>query len=164
MLLDLPIRPAQSDDLRLVAGLIDRAIRISNAADYTVREQQAVMADYTAPALKRLLAQASLFLVADVIPAKGGAPEPGGVIAVTLSGRGAVINALFVEPALQGMGIGGALMDAAVVELVARGPARLAVSASLSAVGFYSHHGFSRIAAGTANSGVAIVQMVRELR
>jgi GNAT superfamily N-acetyltransferase len=164
MLLDLPIRPAESDDLRHIAGLIDRAIRISNAPDYSAREQMAVMADYTAPELKRMLAHASLFLVAEVATAKGDAPEPGGVIIVTVSGRGAIINGLFVEPALQGMGIGGALIDTAVAHLAAQGPARLAVSASLSAVGFYGHHGFSRVGSGKAGSGVAIVQMVRELR
>lgn len=163
-----PIRPAVAGDLRDIAALIDRAIRISNAPEYTVREQMAVLADYSLPALGRLLASASLFAVAEMALKAGGAPETAGAIAVSPvrrreGGELAVINALFVDPLAQGMGVGGALVDEAVLRLKRKEAHAIAVSASLSAAGFYAHMGFSRVGSGRATSGVEIVRMERRL-
>lgn len=162
------IRPAAAGDLREVAALIDRAVRISNAPEYSVREQMAVLADYSLPALGRLLASASLFIVAEMPLKPGGGPEPAGAMALSSvrrreEGELAVINALFVDPLAQGMGVGGALVDEAALRLRRRQVQAIAVSASLSAAGFYAHMGFSRIGAGRAASGVEIVRMERRL-
>lgn len=168
-MLTIPIRPALPSDLREVAGLIDRAVRISNAPEYSVEEQMAVLRDYSLPALGRLLGSAGIFLVAEMQLRPSASAEPAGVIAVSLArrrdegGNVAVINALFVDPLAQGMGVGGALVDEAVLQLRRKGATAIVASASLSAVGFYAHMGFSRAGAGRASSGVGIVRMERRL-
>jgi predicted N-acetyltransferase YhbS len=168
-MLTIPIRPARPSDLRDVAMLIDRAIRISNAPEYSVKEQMAVLQDYSLPALGRTLSMASVFLVAEMQLGPGETARPAGMIAVTPAGgpgepQTGVINGLFVDPLAQGMGLGGALIDDAVLKLRRQGVAALVVHASLSAVGFYAHVGFSRVGTGKASSGVDIVKMRRGLR
>lgn len=168
-ILTIPIRPARPTDLREVAGLIERAVRISNAPEYSIMQQQAVLADYTLPALGRTLAGALVFLVADMQLRPAASAQPAGVIALTQArgreagGHGAVINALFVDPLAQGMGVGGALIDEAVLHLRRQHVLTIGVHASLSAVGFYAHMGFQRVGAGQANSGVDVVRMERRL-
>jgi GNAT superfamily N-acetyltransferase len=151
-----------------VTGLIDRAVRVSNAPDYGGLEQIRVLADYSQPAMKRRLADADLFLVAE-LAALGPKDALCGVLVARRArepsaGDAAVIEALFVDPAAQGMGVGGALVDAMTARARQVGVRRIGVAASLSAVGFYAHMGFSRIARGRSHAGVATVTMERVLR
>ncbi len=161
------IRPAAEADLRPVAALIDRAVRISNAPEYDVHERLAVLQDYTLPALKRRLDRAAIFLVAEM---PGMDKGPLGAVSAIDAGRplaherGMLIDTMFVDPSMQGMGLGGALLDAAVERARRKGSAILTVAASLTAAPFYAHMGFSRFASSQSARGVATVMMERVLR
>lgn len=162
----LVIRPATPEDLHPLADLVDRAIRIGNATDYSARDLLGVLADYTLPALERRLARAHLFIVAQVLSPDG---EPaalaGTLIAMRVRRAGApdaaTIEGLFVDPPHQGMGIGQALLGHLVDRAEQRGISRIGVAASLTAEGFYSHQGFTRIGLGRSHANVATVLMER---
>jgi GNAT superfamily N-acetyltransferase len=160
------IRPAAEPDLRAVALLIDRAVRISNAPEYDIHERLAVLADYTLPALKRRLDRAEIFLVAEVPGLDKG---PLGALSASQGGhpfreRTLLIDTMFVDPSMQGMGLGGALLDDAAARARRLDHVAMTVAASLTAVPFYAHMGFSRLAAGRSNRGVDTVMMERALR
>ncbi len=144
-------------------------MRISNAPEYTGEQQLRVLADYTLAAMKRRLLRADLFLVAELPVWASAQRVTSGVLVATRAKRAsaddiAVIDALFVDPSAQGMGVGGALVDELYERVRKQGLSRLTVAASLTAVGFYAHLGFSRIARGQSNSGVDTVMMERLVR
>jgi GNAT superfamily N-acetyltransferase len=160
------IRPAAEPDLRAVALLIDRAVRISNAPEYSIHERLAVLADYTLPALKRRLDKAEIFLVAELPGVDKG---PLGVVSAAQGGhpfheRTLIIDTMFVDPSMQGMGLGGALLDDAAARAKRLDYTVMTVAASLTATPFYAHMGFSRVAAGRSGRGVDTVMMERTLR
>jgi GNAT superfamily N-acetyltransferase len=164
----VPIRPATVDDLRAVTGLIERAVRISNATDYTAQQQMQVLADYALPAMKRRLTRSAAFLVAEM-PVWASTERIVSGVAVAVRSRRASaddvasIEALFVDPSAQGMGVGTALLDDLVERVRRAGIARIMVSASLTAADFYSHMGFSRLGRSQSNTGVDTVMMERLL-
>jgi GNAT superfamily N-acetyltransferase len=125
-----------------------------------------VLADYSLPAMKRRLIHAAAFLVAETPVWASRERVLTGVIVALRAPRAsaedaAVIEALFVDPMAQGMGIGGALIDDLVDRVQRAGLARVTVAASLTAVDFYAHMGFSRVGRGQSHSGVATVLMER---
>jgi GNAT superfamily N-acetyltransferase len=155
--------------MRLVTALIDRSIRISNAMDYTAEQQMRVLADYTLPAMKRRLFRAAAFLVAETPVWASADKVLTGVLVAMRTPRAsaddvAVIEALFVDPSVQGMGVGGALVDELVMRAKRAGIERIMVSGSLTAVDFYAHMGFSRVGRGHSNTGVETVMMERIVR
>lgn len=163
------VRPALPSDLDAVTALIDRAIRISNAPEYTGAQQLRVLADYTFAAMKRRLADADLFLVAELQVWASADRVTSGVLVASRARRAsaddvAVIEALFVDPNAQGMGVGVALVDELYERARKRGIQRLTAAASLTAVGFYAHVGFSRVARGISHAGVDTVMMERDVR
>ncbi|MGL4439301.1 MAG: GNAT family N-acetyltransferase [Bosea sp. (in: a-proteobacteria)] len=155
--------------MRLVTALIDRSVRISNATDYTAEQQMRVLADYTLPAMKRRLLRAAAFLVAETPVWASADKVLTGVLVALRTPRAsaddvAVIEALFVDPSVQGMGVGGALLDELVERAQRAGIERITVAASLTAVDFYAHMGFSRAGRGLSNTGVETVMMERHVR
>ncbi len=78
--------------------------------------------------------------------------------------RTLLIDTMFVDPSMQGMGLGGALIDEAAQRARRLDHRVLTVAASLTAAPFYAHMGFSRLAAGRSARGVATVMMERVLR
>ncbi len=141
-------------------------MRISNAPEYTGAEQLRVLADYTLPAMTRRLARADLFLVAELPVWASPDRVTSGVLVANRVKRASAddavsIEALFVDPNAQGMGVGAALVEDLFERARKREIGRLVVSASLTAVGFYAHVGFSRVARGEAVSGVETVIMER---
>ncbi|MCX7326420.1 MAG: GNAT family N-acetyltransferase [Hyphomicrobiales bacterium] len=163
------VRPALPADLGAVTALIDRAVRISNAPEYNGAQQLRVLADYTFPAMKRRLADSDLFLVAELQVWASPERVVSGVLVANRARRAsaedvAVIDALFVDPNAQGMGVGAALLDELYDRARKRGIERLTVAASLTAVGFYAHVGFSRVARGLSHAGVDTVMMERMIR
>lgn len=157
------------DDLRPITALIERSIRIANATDYTVEQQMRVLSDYTLPAMKRRLDRAAAFLVAETPVWASADKVLTGVLVAVRSPRAsaddvAVIEALFVDPSVQGMGVGGALLDELVERVKRARIERIAVAASLTAVDFYAHMGFSRTGRGQSNTGVDTVTMERTVR
>jgi putative acetyltransferase len=160
------IRDATPDDLKPLVGLIDRAIRIGNATDYSVKEQMAVLADYTLPALQRRLSRAALFVVSEMMGMDGASQGLSGtLIAARVRRAGAAdavsIDGLFVDPAHQGMGVGQHLIDHLLERAERRGVSRIGVAASITAEGFYLRQGFTRIGLGRGHADVETVLMER---
>lgn len=151
-----------------VTALIDRTVRISNAPEYSAAEQVRVLADYTLPVMKRRLSRSLAFLVAETPVWASAERVISGVIVAARSLRASAedvvdIEALFVDPAAQGMGVGGALLDELLERAKRGGASRLLVSASLTAADFYAHMGFSRVARSLSAAGVETVMMERSL-
>jgi len=149
-----------------VTALIDRTIRISNAPEYSAEQQMRVLSDYTLPAMKRRLDRSAAFLVAETPVWASHERVITGVIVASRALRAsaddvATIDALFVDPSAQGMGVGGALLDELVDRARRAGLMRITVAASLTAVDFYAHMGFTRVARGLSGSGVDTVMMER---
>jgi GNAT superfamily N-acetyltransferase len=141
-------------------------VRISNAPEYSLPERMAVLGDYTLPALQRRLGRAELFLVASMAGSDRG-PQAAASAAQAnhpQSERTLLIDTMFVDPDVQGMGMGGALLDDIAQRARRLDYRMLSVAASLTAVAFYAHMGFSRLSRGRANSGVETVLMERALR
>ncbi len=127
-----------------------------------------VLADYNLTAMQRRLDRAAAFLVAETPVWASVERVISGVVVAVRSPRAsagdiAVIEAMFVDPSAQGMGVGGALLDE-LVELARRAElTRISVAASLTAVDFYAHMGFSRVIRGLSNTGIEVVTMERVL-
>ena len=69
-------------------------------------------------------------------------PEPAGLISLTETGEGSLIEDLYVLPRLEGRGYGGALLKAAIAQ--ARGPVYLWIlNNNLKALGYYQKRGFT---------------------
>jgi GNAT superfamily N-acetyltransferase len=130
-----------------------------------VREQMAVMADYSLPAMTRRLARAFRFTVASMAMNDAGPRIVGALVAVPSrrGRRGVAIEAMFVDPPAQGMGVGAALVEELVAGAALRGMARISVAASLTALGFYRRCGFEPVGAGVSNAGVQTIDMWRDL-
>jgi GNAT superfamily N-acetyltransferase len=125
-----------------------------------------VLSDYSLPAMKRRLDRSAAFLVAETPVWASTEKVLTGVLVGVRQQRAsapdvAIIEALFVDPSAQGMGVGGALLDDMVERSKRAGIERITVAASLTAVDFYAHMGFSRVGRGQSNSGVETVMMER---
>ena len=69
-------------------------------------------------------------------------PEPAGLISLTETGEGSLIEDLYVLPRLEGRGYGGALLKAAIAQ--ARGPVYLWIlNNNLKALDYYQKRGFA---------------------
>jgi GNAT superfamily N-acetyltransferase len=120
-----------------------------------------VLADYSPGAMQRRLGRAAIFLVA--ITGEGAV---GGVVCASWAmqpgtGRTLTIESLFVDPSVQGMGIGSAMMDAVYALAEPLSVQTVTVASSLTAVGFYARVGFSRNRRSTSRTGVETVVMDR---
>lgn len=85
--------------------------------------------------------------------------EREGAIVGTASLDGEVVRTVFVTPAVQGCGVGRALMSA--IELMAKqaGVQRLAVPSSLTARAFYALLGYSLVREVVDNDEITLVMM-----
>lgn len=66
-----------------------------------------------------------------------------GMVALRMEGQDAELEDFFVEPAHQGLGIGGALMEVLLTTCRARGAARVGLDADPNAAPIYERLGFS---------------------
>lgn len=150
-------RPATESELAALWSLRTRAVRIGCAAHYPP-EVIATWAAAPPPASMPLLLRAGGGIVAE---------EEGKMLGYALlDGDTGEVDAVFVEPALQGHGIGQGLL--ATLEAMARvqGLDTMFLSASLNAVPFYRRAGFRvlRERLYPHRSGIAIRSMLMEKR
>ncbi|MBD8529088.1 MULTISPECIES: GNAT family N-acetyltransferase [unclassified Massilia] len=128
----IELRPAHTGELALLWALRTRAVAAACAGHYSAAVLTAWL-DAPAPdSLQCLLAQGG-GLVAE---------EAGQVLGYAVLDAGAEVDAVFVEPAQHGRGIGGLLLGAVEDAARAAGCKRLFLSASLNAVPFYRRAGF----------------------
>jgi len=132
--MDYMIRPALTDDAADISAVILRALRETNAKDYTDEIIARVERSFGPDAVRELIRKRTVF-VATI----------GNRIAGTASLDGSVVRTVFVAPDVQARGIGKLLM--AGIEHIARSrniPA-LTVPSSVTAETFYARLGFKAV-------------------
>ncbi|MCK1361393.1 GNAT family N-acetyltransferase [Bradyrhizobium sp. 199] len=129
--MDCTIRPAREDDAADISAVTLRALRETNAKDYTEEIIERVERSFSPDAVLQLIGKRIVF-VATI----------GNRIVGTASLDGSVVRTVFVAPDVQARGIGKLLM--AEIERTARGRnvASLTVPSSVTAEAFYTRLGF----------------------
>jgi GNAT superfamily N-acetyltransferase len=132
--MECTIRPAREDEADEISAVILRALRETNAKDYTREIIERVERSFGPSAVLQLIGKRTVF-VASV----------GGRIVGTASLDGNVVRAVFVAPDAQAHGIGRLLM--AEVERTARerNIPSLTVRSSVTAEAFYARLGFTAV-------------------
>ncbi|WP_256805539.1 GNAT family N-acetyltransferase [Bradyrhizobium sp. Bra64] len=132
--MDYTIRPALEDDAADISAVILRALRETNAKDYTNEIIARIALSFSPDAVRRLIGQRTVFV----------ATFRGRVVA-TASLDGSVVRTVFVAPEVQARGIGKLLM--AEIERTARerNIPSLTVPSSVTAETFYAGLGFSSV-------------------
>ena len=125
------IRLAHTDDAAGISQVILAALHRSNAQDYPQEVIARVARNFTPEAVRELLKRRVVLVAVQ-----------GQVLVATAALDGNVVRSVFVDPALQGQGIGRLLMIE--IELRAReaGATTLSVPSSLTAEPFYARLGF----------------------
>ena len=132
--MEYAVRAARESDAEGMSAVILRALRQTNARDYPADIIQRVELSFSPSAVRKLIGRRKVFVA-----------EIAGRIAGTASLDGGVVRTVFVDPDLQGRGIGRRLMDE--IEHAARevGITTLAVPSSVTAEAFYARLGFTAI-------------------
>ncbi|MEM6547086.1 MAG: GNAT family N-acetyltransferase [Pseudomonadota bacterium] len=131
-------RPLRPDDGEAIADLHRRAILAVPRRFYTDAERQSWCDGIDPSAYQRLAAAGEIFDIAT-----DGADRPIGFSGHLLQSDGwGEVSGLYVDPAHQGRGLGGGLLDRAERSMRACGRHRIRVSASLAALDFYRAHGY----------------------
>ncbi|MBR0835368.1 GNAT family N-acetyltransferase [Bradyrhizobium manausense] len=132
--MDCTIRPALADDAADISAVILRALRETNAKDYTDEIIARVEQSFGRDAVRALITKRTVF-VASI----------GGSVVGTASLDGSVVRTVFVAPDVQARGIGRLLM--AEIERIARerNIAVLTVPSSVTAETFYARLGFKAV-------------------
>lgn len=131
---DCTIRPALDDDAADISTVILRALRETNAKDYTDEIIARVEQSFSPDAVRALIAKRTVFVA--II---------GDRVVGTASLDRSIVRTVFVAPDVQARGIGKLLMAA--IEHIARArniPA-LTVPSSVTAETFYARLGFKAV-------------------
>lgn len=132
--MECTIRLALEDDADDISGVILRALRETNAKDYTTEIIERIERSFSPGAVRQLIGKRTVFVAAI-----------GTRIVGTASLDGSVVRTVFVAPNVQARGVGKRLM--AEVERAARErniPA-LTVPSSVTAEAFYARLGFRAV-------------------
>lgn len=129
--MECSIRPAIDDDAAAISAVILRALRETNAKDYTAEIVARIESSFDPDSVRRLIGQRIVF-VATI----------GSRLVGTAGLDGSVVRTVFVSPDAQGRGIGKLLMTE--IERTARegNIPSFTVSSSVTAVAFYARLGF----------------------
>jgi GNAT superfamily N-acetyltransferase len=132
--MDCTIRPALDDDAADISAVILRALRETNAKDYTDEIIERVERSFSPVAVRELIGKRTVFV-----------GTLGGRVVGTASLDGSVVRTVFVAPDAQARGIGKLLM--AEIERTARerNIPSLTVPSSVTAETFYARLGFSAV-------------------
>jgi N-acetylglutamate synthase-like GNAT family acetyltransferase len=132
--MDYTIRPALEDDADDISGVILRALRETNAKDYTDEIIARVERSFSPNAVRELIGNRTVLVAA-----------LGSRVVGTASLDGSVVRTVFVAPDVQGRGVGKLLM--AEIERTARerSIATLTVPSSVTAETFYAKLGFNAV-------------------
>ncbi|MBR0715924.1 GNAT family N-acetyltransferase [Bradyrhizobium liaoningense] len=132
--MECTIRPALEHDADEISAVILRALRETNARDYTDEIIQRVERSFSPSAVLELIGKRTV-LVATI----------DGRVAGTASLDGSVVRSVFVAPDVQARGIGKLLMAAIERTARERNVPRLAVPSSVTAEAFYARLGFRAV-------------------
>lgn len=128
------IREATQEDAAAISQVIVAALRETNARDYSAEIIEAVERSFSPGAVVRLIEQRQVFVAV-----------VGGCVVGTAGLDGDTVRSVFVGPGYQGGGIGRLLMERVEVVAVRGGMEWLRVPSSITAQGFYSSLGFTKI-------------------
>lgn len=146
------LRAARLPDAEAISWLISEALRQTNAVDYSPSVIERMIVSYSAPRIGMMIRSREMFVA-----------EIEREVVGTIGYAAGTVRSLFVLPSHQGLGLGRQLLSS--VEEIARNEliCSLTVAASLTAVGFYRHHGFDALRPIEA-SGIAMMLMHKWLR
>ncbi|WP_210402046.1 GNAT family N-acetyltransferase [Pseudotabrizicola formosa] len=130
----LQIRLAQESDAGQISGLVQKTIRISNAQDYSHAVIERVVANFSTDTVQRLLKTRTVLVAIK-----------NNVTVGTASLDGEVVRTVFVDPDVQGQGVGRQLMKAIEITAKRGGTTMLQVPASLTAKPFYAQLGYTEV-------------------
>jgi GNAT superfamily N-acetyltransferase len=132
--MDCTIRPALDEDAADISAVILRALRETNAQDYTDEIIARVERSFSPDAVRELIAKRAVFVATS-----------GDRVVGTASLDGSVVRTVFVAPDVQARGIGKLLM--AEIERTARerNIPSLTVPSSVTAETFYARLGFNAV-------------------
>src|SRR5258708_2874792 len=119
-----PIRPAPPADVATLSDLIRRTVRLSNASDYAARVVELISANHAPDKVAQRLAERDVFVCLD-----------GPRIVGTIGLGGDKLRSLFVEPGLQGKGVGARLVAHLEAHARQAGVAELHLSSSITSGG-----------------------------
>jgi len=132
--MDCVIRKAEDRDAPAISLVVEAALRVSNARDYSVEIIDQVLQNFSPCAILRLLTLRQVY-VASI----------DGRIVGTASLAQDTVRSVFVEPSYQGQGVGRSLL-AHIESLAAQsGVERLRVPSSITAQGFYRSLGYVKV-------------------
>lgn len=137
------LRPARSDDLDALNGVIERAVMTWNLAE---RVKRLSLPSYRYHAHDQL--HLHIVVAEDASGAIVGvaAWEPASPRDLPADTRGLLLHGLYVDPAHVGRGIGSQLLDAAAAAARAQGFDGLLVKAQADANGFFAARGLQHVA------------------
>jgi putative acetyltransferase len=130
----LTIRPATPADVAALSELIRRTVRRSNANDYAARVVELIAANYAPDKVAQRLLERDVFVCLE-----------GHRIVGTIGLECDKLRSLFVEPGLQGKGVGARLVAHLEAHARQAGVAELHLSSSITARGFYERLGYRLI-------------------
>jgi N-acetylglutamate synthase-like GNAT family acetyltransferase len=128
------IRPALQNDAGDISAIISRALRETNAKAYTKEIIERIERNFSPSAIIQLIDKRTVF-VATINDRVVG----------TASLDGAVVQTIFVNPDVQGEGIGKRLMAQIERTPRERGISVLTLASSITAVSFYTQVGFRAV-------------------
>jgi predicted N-acetyltransferase YhbS len=132
--MECTIRPALEDDAAHISAVIVRALRETNAKDYTNEIIERIERSFSPDAARQLIGQRTVFVA--TIRSR---------IVGTASLDGNVVRTVFVAPDVQARGIGKLLMAEIERTAHARNVAALTVPSSVTAETFYARLGFKAV-------------------
>ncbi|MBB4372689.1 GNAT superfamily N-acetyltransferase [Bradyrhizobium sp. cir1] len=132
--MECAIRPALDDDADAISAVILRALRETNAKDYTEEIIERVERSFGPDAVRQLIGQRTVFVATIGIR-----------VVATASLDGSVVRTVFVAPEVQGRGIGKLLMTEIERTARERNIPSLTVPSSVTAEIFYARLGFSAV-------------------
>ena len=130
----LTIRPATPADVAALSELIRRTVRLSNAGDYAAPVVELICANYAPDKVAQRLLERDVFVCLE-----------GHRIVGTIGLESDRLRSLFVEPGLQGKGVGARLVAHLEAHARQAGVAELHLSSSITARGFYERLGYRLI-------------------
>ena len=131
---DPVIRDATADDAAAISALVQRTAQISNRPDYTAEALAFIVANFAADKVAGRMRERHTFIC--LIE---------GRVVGTIALGGDRLRTLFVEPELQGSGVGARLVAHLEAHARTAGVAELKLSSSLTARGFYERLGYRMI-------------------
>lgn len=136
--MDIEIRPFQAADAPVLAAMIGRTLRISNAKDYSAGEIAALVEAHSPEFLQRRAGWTHFYVAC----AGGSVIGCGAIGPYWDSAEESSLFTIFVDPKWQGQGVGRRIMETLERDPFFLRARRVEIPASITGCGFYRHLGY----------------------